>query len=286
MLESVVEHWADDLKLIVYYDTVTEEQKKDFPKSPIIEYRDLDEVEDRAIFLEKMKGYDGTSNGQMPYNFRMDALRFCHKVYALTDYFLEVSENESKGGWLIWMDADVTTTSPLSEEILFQAFPKDSELIHLGRTDIDFSETGFIGFNLDTMHSHYFLADIRGCYDIGEVLAYREWTDAFIMTRFIKIYAAHGMKVHNLSDGASGLAVFPQSKLADFMTHHKGNLKNTIDKDTVTPDVNLPRYHQLAVLIREYKPKRIVEVGTWNGGRAIEMCTTRVLICLKTQPLN
>ena len=63
MLESVVEHWANDLKLIVYYDTVTEEQKKDFPKSPIIEYRDLDEVEDRAIFLDKMKGYDGTSNG-------------------------------------------------------------------------------------------------------------------------------------------------------------------------------------------------------------------------------
>ena len=271
MLESVVEHWADDLKLIVYYDTVTEEQKKEFPQSPIIEYRDLDQVEDRTKFLENMKGYDGTSNGQMPYNFRMDALRFCHKVYALTDYFLEVSENEVKGGWLIWMDADVLTTSPLSEEILFEAFPKDAELIHLGRTDIDFSETGFIGFNLDTMHSHYFLADIRGCYDIGEVLAYREWTDAFIMTRFIKIYAAHGMKVHNLSEGATGLAVFPQSNLAKFMVHYKGNLKNNIDKNEVTPDVNLPRYAQLAELIRTYKPKRIVEVGTWNGGRAIEM---------------
>ena len=271
MLESVVEHWADDLKLIVYYDTVTEEQKKEFPQSPIIEYRDLDQVEDRTKFLEKMKGYDGTSNGQMPYNFRMDALRFCHKVYALTDYFLEVSENEVRGGWLIWMDADVLTTSPLSEEILFEAFPKDAELIHLGRTDIDFSETGFIGFNLDTMHSHYFLADIRGCYDIGEVLAYREWTDAFIMTRFIKIYAAHGMKVHNLSEGATGLAVFPQSNLAKFMVHYKGNLKNNIDKNEVSPDVNLPRYAQLAELIRTYKPKRIVEVGTWNGGRAIEM---------------
>ena len=271
MLESVVEHWADDLKLIVYYDTVTEEQKKEFPQSPIIEYRDLDQIEDRTKFLEKMKGYDGTSNGQMPYNFRMDALRFCHKVYALTDYFLEISENEVRGGWLIWMDADVLTTSSLSEEILFEAFPKDAELIHLGRTDIDFSETGFIGFNLDTMHSHYFLADIRGCYDIGEVLAYREWTDAFIMTRFIKIYAAHGMKVHNLSEGATGLAVFPQSNLAKFMVHYKGNLKNNIDKNEVTPDVNLPRYAQLAELIRTYKPKRIVEVGTWNGGRAIEM---------------
>tara|TARA_R100001086_G_scaffold165932_1_gene89879 strand:- start:218 stop:2515 length:2298 start_codon:yes stop_codon:yes gene_type:complete len=271
MLESVVEHWAEDLKLIVYYDTVTDEQKQEFPQSPVIEYRDLDQVEDRTKFIEKMKGYDGTSNGQMPYNFRMDALRFCHKVYALTDYFLEVSENEAQGGWLIWMDADVLTTSPLSEEILFEAFPKDSDLIHLGRTDIDFSETGFIGFNLDTMHSHFFLADIRGCYDIGEVLAYREWTDAFIMTRFIKIYAAHGMKVHNLSEGATGLAVFPQSNLAKFMVHYKGNLKNNIDKNEVTADVNLPRYAQLAELIRNYKPKRIVETGTWNGGRAIEM---------------
>ena len=57
MLDSVVEHWADDLKLIVYYDTVTEEQKKDFPKSPIIEYRDLDKVEDRDIFLDRLCRY-------------------------------------------------------------------------------------------------------------------------------------------------------------------------------------------------------------------------------------
>tara|TARA_B100000424_G_scaffold266735_1_gene258383 strand:- start:526 stop:2118 length:1593 start_codon:yes stop_codon:yes gene_type:complete len=55
------------------------------------------------------------------------------------------------------------------------------------------------------------------------------------------------------------------------MVHYKGNLKNNIDKNEVTPDVSLPRYAQLAELIRTYKPKRIVEVGTWNGGRAIEM---------------
>ena len=60
MLESVVQYWADDLKLIVYYDTVTEEQKKDFPQSPIIEYRDLDKVEDRAKFLENMAGQVGS----------------------------------------------------------------------------------------------------------------------------------------------------------------------------------------------------------------------------------
>ena len=41
---------------------------------------------------------------------------------------------------------------------------------------------------------------------------------------------------------------------------------------TVSPDITGPeRYGQLADLIRFYKPDTLVEVGTWNGGRAIEM---------------
>jgi hypothetical protein len=272
MLESVITHWEDDLKLVAYYDSCSEEQLADFPKSPLIEYRDLDLVEDRTAFLERMKGHDGTENGNIEYNWRLDALKWCHKVYALTEYFMEISDNEVKGGWLIWMDADVITHSKLNQEILFKAFPKDTELVHLGRTDIDFSETGFIGFNLDYQLPHYYLADIRGCYDIGEVVAYREWTDAFIMTRFINIYAAHGMKVHNLTPEAKGLAVFEQSSLNDFMMHYKGNRKNEVlSEKGFSPDVVLPRYGQLATLVRFYKPEKIVEIGTWNGGRAIEM---------------
>ena len=202
------------------------------------------------------------------YAKRMDALKWCHKVYALTDYFMEISEDEIKGGWLIWMDADVITHSKLNEEILFESFPKDSELVHLGRKDIDFSETGFIGFNLDYQMPHY----IRGCYDIGEVIAYREWTDAFIMTRFINIYAAHGMKVHNLTPDAKGLAVFEQSSLNKFMMHYKGDRKQEVmSEQGFSQDVVLPRYGQLATLVRSYNPNKIVEIGTWNGGRAIEM---------------
>jgi predicted O-methyltransferase YrrM len=33
----------------------------------------------------------------------------------------------------------------------------------------------------------------------------------------------------------------------------------------------MPRYRQLADLVRTYGSETIVEVGTWNGGRAIEM---------------
>ena len=42
--------------------------------------------------------------------------------------------------------------------------------------------------------------------------------------------------------------------------------------DTETTQDILPsRYKQLADLVRCYKPKTILETGTWNGGRAIEM---------------
>ena len=67
MLESVVEHWEEDLKLVAYYDSCSEEQIAEFPKSPLIEYRDLDLVEDRTNYLERMKHHDGTENGQMEY---------------------------------------------------------------------------------------------------------------------------------------------------------------------------------------------------------------------------
>ena len=42
--------------------------------------------------------------------------------------------------------------------------------------------------------------------------------------------------------------------------------------DTETsPDILPNRYRQLADIIRFYKPECILESGTWNGGRAIEM---------------
>ena len=49
-------------------------------------------------------------------------------------------------------------------------------------------------------------------------------------------------------------------------------MKNKEFSTTVSPDITGPkRYEKLADLIRFYKPKTLVEVGTWNGGRAIEM---------------
>ena len=270
MLLSVIENWKDDLKLIAYYHDFTDDLVKELPESDKIEYRNLDNIQDMKNYKQFMKLHDGTEGGKIPYNWRMDAIKWCNKVYALTDLSLEIGEQEARGGWLIWLDADTVTTKPFSEERVLRLFKKGAELVHLGRKDIDYSETSFIAFNLDYQSPHYLLADLRGCYDIGEVTAYREWHDGFIFERLLKIYVAHGLRVQNLSQGAEGLAAFAQSPLSQYMIHYKGNLKNNVEKEEAvttipaqtsavdTLDKTLPRKVPIIVKPKDSVPKETI----------------------------
>jgi hypothetical protein len=270
MLLSVIENWKDDLKLIAYYHDFTDDLVKELPKSDKIEYRNLDNIQDMKNYKQLMKLHDGTEGGKIPYNWRMDAIKWCNKVYALTDLSLEIGEQEARGGWLIWLDADTVTTKPFSEERVLRLFKKGAELVHLGRKDIDYSETSFIAFNLDYQSPHYLLADLRGCYDIGEVTAYREWHDGFIFERLLKIYIAHGLRVQNLSQGAEGLAAFAQSPLSQYMIHYKGNLKNNVEKEEAvttipaqtsavdTLDKTLPRKVPIVIKPKDSVPKETI----------------------------
>lgn len=278
MLLSVIENWKDDLHLIAYYHDFPEELVKDLPQSSLIEYRNLNDVPAMLAYRDRMSKFNGVINGT--YNWRMDAIKWAHKVYALTEAAFLIADKEIKGGWLCWLDADTITTKPLSEQRMREFMLSAAELVHLGRKDVDYSETSFIGFNLDYETAHHMLGDLRGQYDIGEVISYREWHDGFIFERLLKIYTAHGMRVQNLTPNVNGLDAFGASPLSAYMKHFKGNLKHGAttlpSTDKVAPDVNLPRYRQLADIVRTYATDEkgiahIVEVGTWNGGRAIEM---------------
>ena len=273
MLESVKENWHPSLKLVAYYHDFDAETVAIFPQAKNIEYKNLNDIPDMLAYRERMKDHDGTEGGRVPYNWRLDAVKWCHKVYALTTQAFSMLEQDAHPGWLIWLDADTVTKRLLKPDSFTHILPAQAELVYLGRKDVDYSETSFMGFNLNYETPAFMLGDLRGAYDISEVLAYREWHDGFIFERLLKIYLAHGMKAHNLTPNVSGLSAFAQSPLADFMVHYKGNLKKNIGND-VAPDIKLPRYEQLNTLIRHYKSKNIVEVGTWNGGRAIQMATT------------
>jgi hypothetical protein len=274
MLDSVVDKWnPKHFKLVAYYHDF-DIDSLDPPQSEAIEYRNLNDVTEMLQYRERMKKHDGTEGGQMAYNWRLDAIKWCHKVYAMTELAFEMMEEDplDESNWLIWLDADTVTHKLLKKDRVARWLPDKVDLVHLGRRDVDYSETSFMGFNLSQHNTCSLLADLRGAYTIGETVAYREWHDGFIFERLLNIYKAHGMLVHNLSEHAKGLNAFEQSLLAEYFTHYKGNLKKKANSMEVAPDVKGPkRYKQLADMVRFYKPKTIVETGTWNGGRAIEM---------------
>ena len=69
-----------------------------------------------------------------------------------------------KSDWLIWLDADTLTKKRLDKEAFDKWLPDKASLVHLGRKDVDYSETSFMAFNLLYHDACSILADLRGCY--------------------------------------------------------------------------------------------------------------------------
>ena len=56
---------------------------------------------------ETFEKHNGTEGGQLQYNFRLDAIKFCHKVFAYTELGIE-----SDLDYMIFLDADVVFLNP------------------------------------------------------------------------------------------------------------------------------------------------------------------------------
>lgn len=257
MVWSIAEHWDPTIKVIAYYHDF-DINTKDLPKSKSIEYRNLNDLNELIEFRERFKEYDGTMGGKTSYTFRLDAIKFCHKVFAITDCAFNLSETMEKPGWLVWLDADTVAVRPLNRHQLLQSLPKNSDIVHLGRKNFTYSETSFIGFNLESQPPVDFLGDFLGAYLSGELFHYREWHDGFIFERLITIYKAHGLKFHDwtgsldiksMTEGKQAFDLFP---LSDYVKHKKGAKKKKSLKLPLSVD---PSVH---VSVAEAKPIPIV----------------------------
>tara|TARA_R110000787_G_scaffold4306_7_gene16692 strand:+ start:9707 stop:12010 length:2304 start_codon:yes stop_codon:yes gene_type:complete len=269
MLNSVAKHWdKDSLQLTCYYHDF-DINIYNIPEVPHIKYRYLNDIQDMIDFRNNFKQYDGvTEDG---YDWRRDAIKWCHKVFGMTEFAFEMAENSVNPGWMIWLDADTVTTKNFSEASIKEYLNDKCSIVHMGRTEMDYSETSFLAFNLDRENPLQFLADLRGAYISGEMFGYREWHDGFIIERLLNIYKAHGTNTHNLTPNIKGLDAFGQSPISEYMEHFKGQTK-LLDPEEISPDINGPtRYGQLLKIVQHYNIKSVIETGTWNGGRAIQM---------------
>jgi len=265
LLNEFKDNWESSLEFHCYYYNL-DLSNYALPKAPNIKYHNLLEIEDYSKFLKDFAKHDGTEGKTIPYNEVLNPIKFIPKVMALTECAFDNSEC-----WLLWIDPSSLNIKTITEKNLQSIFPKDTDKLDMV---ILKDQPYFMAFNLNKQTPVDLLGDLRGAYTSGEFSNYREWHDIFILNRLRTIYEAHGMKTHEIDPENS-----PISSLIVNLTDRKnlgvrdkdGNRIIKLSDTETSPDILPNRYRQLADIVRFYKPKCIVETGTWNGGRAIEM---------------
>ncbi len=261
LLNEFKENWQPNIEFHCYYYNL-DISNYSLPEAKNIHYHKLEDIEEYNTFVEENQDHDGTENGVVQYTELLDALSSGPEVFAITECGFN-----NQGCWLLWLDPMCATVKDIRSSTLDYYFPDP-------KNSVDFIYTPetshLMAFNLSSQTAVDIMGDWRGSYMSGEFTNYREWTAAFILSRLVTIYTAHGMTVHEFVS-MENLVVNINDKSSVNVRDGSGKRVIELSETETTPDILPGRYKQLADTIRFYKPNTILETGTWNGGRAIEM---------------
>lgn len=247
-IESYVKYC--DVPLVVYYEI-----QKPAISHPLITYRDLFSVPRSREFIDavgKLPIFGGIINGER--NYRYDIAKFSRKV------FVQWDAARFHGGKLFWIDADVEFLAKLPSTFLSNMLD-DVFMVWMGRSN-SHSCASFLGWNNQHPDAQRFWQAYYDTLITGQIFVQREWHDSYyidVVRETLKVSS------RNLSGqlrfGSKPGNVFDEV-FHGYATHKKGNLKFRHGP---------ARYSSLLQLIRQVQPRHIMEIGTWNGGRAVEM---------------
>ena len=193
---------------------VYSENMLDVPNQSLIVRSLFDEVPECEEFVlrNKDKPVEDNANG-----FLQDAVRFCYKVYAYTDY---LTNNEDYDG-IICIDADSVFYNPIDVEWIKKHIHRDDTMMsYLGRGK-NYSECGFLYFNMKHKDTKSYANRVKSMYDTDQVYELIEKHDSFIWDYVRKEYEKRGTKNHNIGDGRPG-HVQARSILGTVYDHIKG----------------------------------------------------------------
>ena len=265
LLNEFKDNWEPSIEFHCYYYNL-DLSNYSLPKAKNIFYHNLMEISDYPDFLKTFAQHNGTEGGKIQYNDILNPLKYIPKVIALTECAFD-----STNGWLFWLDPSCMNIKNVYQKDIDTIFPEHSDKLDL----VTFTDmTQIVGFNLDRETPVRLLGDLRGAFISGEFLNYREWHDTFIFDRLKLIYNAHGMNTLEVDPKKSIIGdilvnMYDRENFA--MRDKDGKRIFKLSETETTQDILPSRYKQLADLVRFYKPTTILETGTWNGGRAIEM---------------
>ncbi len=277
MLESFIEHGPGDVQIVAYYEGFIPDVM-----SESIEYRDLigccprlDIFKQKYSQFELARGIVRGADNSLRYDYNHDAIKFCHKVYCITHAMQNTDTR-----YAFWIDADTVAVKDIPEGF-FQSLIEGFYTCYLGRENMH-SECGLVGF--DTEHAAHagFMHAFEDLFNSGDVFLLPIWHDCLVYDQLRMAFEKNNLFVSNNLSQCDTLHPFVNSVLGEYLDHLKGPQRKKqgysnksdfkIISDAIAPKgLSTGRYSQIIKIISECKPKTIVEVGTWNGYRAMEM---------------
>jgi len=153
------------------------------------------------------------------YDYRFDAARFAHKVAAV----LEADDSRILD-FLIWVDADTVTHTPVPMEFIDALLPKGDEYIAWLDRKGKYPECGFFILNCRHPRHAEFISALRAAYVTGSLFKMAEWHDSYVIQQLVE---GMGLKTRSLSgqEGFKTSHPFVNGPLGAYMDHMKGPRK-------------------------------------------------------------
>lgn len=224
-IESFLRFWPTNVRLTVWYEG------EDFPFTHGIAWRPIEEVEHLSDYMNAlqfpiMHGIVGDH-----YNINYDA-RMGRKA------FIQTHAAKLYGGKVFWLDADTVTFAPVPEHFLDEMLPDDKLCCFLGRDGWYYTESGFLGFNMDHPLTGKFLKNYRNVFVSGSIFTQPGWHDCYGFDAFRMVFNQPDLFKNLAEDLPHGtMHPFVNSALGRYMDHRKGPRKESrsTGKDLVAP---------------------------------------------------
>lgn len=163
-------------------------------------------------------------NGQQKINvrsdYKFDAIRFSFKPFAIYQSLEYIPKDLQ---YLIWTDADLRCKTKFFSDDLLTFLPDQNQLMsYLGRKN-NYSECGFLGFNLNHPEFNNYINRVIDIYTSGEIFSLEEWHDSWIWDVVRKEFEVNKFSFKNISGkGFDHYHPFINSGLEKYFDHLKG----------------------------------------------------------------
>ena len=143
-----------------------------------------DITQSRATHTVALRAHENflRQNGWREVNtYLQDAVRFCHKPYAIWTAIESVYTPYEQDGYtgLLWIDADTVFHKPITEQFVQERLHTDGIMTYMGRPDYH-SETGVLYFNIQNATTRDYVDTVIELYNTNEIYTLPETHDSYV----------------------------------------------------------------------------------------------------------